>query len=128
LSSRFFPIRGNPKIEFFILISFQIQNFNNLFAICITPYFSKKKYNTSLATKPTKIDTQRFPCNPHAQCLQKNVLRVFQGPRLAGAVFIQAQQVALKLRAVNRLDQRNPPFFTFASLILATAVNNRPFS
>jgi hypothetical protein len=40
---------------------------------------------------------------------KKNALRCFFRPRLARVVLIQAQQVALKFRAVKRLDQRFRP-------------------
>jgi hypothetical protein len=40
---------------------------------------------------------------------KKNALRCFFRPRLARAVLTQAQQVALKFRAIKRLEQRFRP-------------------
>jgi hypothetical protein len=57
---------------------------------------------------------------------------VFCRPRLARAVFIQAQQVALKFRAIKRLDQRFRPLdhrgvasaiFYFFLLLAAPGIN-----
>jgi hypothetical protein len=70
---------------------------------------------------------------------KKNALRCFFRPRLARAVLFQAQQVALKFRAVKRLDQRFRPldhravasgYYYFcgrALLMIFSSFSNKPF-